>query len=272
MSSGIPAAFVWLSLGSSSGVFLIVYLVARQKRVRPRSLARNPLPGPLAVASTYGNVGYLGIPVAVSIFGAEAALAASIGQLIHNLLFMVGYPLLSSVENRSSSFQGNYRDLGRTTWRVLKRSLVLNPIVLSVAAGLVVGRLGVQAPEVFSMTIGMFGNAAVPVAMFAVGLTVKSALNAIRSGGIPIVAVGVASAVKLLVLPLATLGLAAVISGDLGPMWVAVAVVMAAMPVSSSASILAFEHDGDARLVSAVTVVTSLCAVFTIPLMIAILR
>lgn len=271
MSDGVPLEFIWLSLGATAAVYFLMYFAAVAQRKLAKSREHRVIPGPFAIASTYGNVGYLGVPIVMSVYGPDAALAAALGQLLHNVLFMVGYPLLKSLGGGKATDGGSQlAAIGGILWRVAKRSVLLNPIVLSVVAGVLVSLLDIPVPEVLNKSIEMFGNAAVPAAMFAVGLTVKPAFEGVMSGGVSIPAVIIASVVKLLVLPLATLGIALLFTGELSPLWIAAAVVMAAMPVSSTSSIVVFEYDGDVRLVAAVTVVTSVFAILTVPIVIAL--
>lgn len=276
---GVPLAFVWISLGVTALVFALVHVVAWAVRAASASKAAGLMPGPMAVAATYGNVGYLGVPIVMSVIGHEAALGAALGQLLHNMLFMVGYPLLRSLRGGtpggtpgdSPDGGGTLRAVGALLWRVAKGALLLNPVVLGVVAGVLVGALGIELPGVVTASISMLGQAAVPAAMFAVGLSIKPALAGMRSGHIPVSAVAIASAVKLGVLPLATFAAVLVFGADLAPQWVGAAVIMAAMPVSSTASIIVFEYDGDVRLVGATTLVTSVVAVVTIPLVLLLL-
>lgn len=272
ISDGVPLAFVGVSLGATSVVFLLVFGLAVLHGRSSRGRGSSAPAGPLAVAATFGNVGYLGIPIALSVIGPGAALAAALGQLFHNVLFMVGYPLLkSAVGGRGRASERTARALLGVLWTVAKRAILLNPVALSIAAGVLVSLLAVELPRPVSASITMLGQAAVPTAMFAVGLTIKPAIDGLRSAGVSLTAVLAASVVKLAVLPLATLGAIMLVGTGLTPVWIAVAVIMAAMPVSSSASILVFEYDGDARLVAAATLVTSLASVLTIPLVIALL-
>ena len=272
ISDGVPLPFVWIPLGVTSALFSLVFLLAGMRRRYSSGRGIGAAPGPLGVAATYGNVGYLGIPIAMSVLGPGVALGAALGQLLQNVLFMVGYPLVKSLgAGPPAEGGGRARGLRRMLWRVAKRSVLLNPVTLSAIAGVSVSMLRIELPEALSASLEMLGAAAVPTAMFAVGLTIKPAFAGIRSGGISLTAVLLASAVKLVVLPLVTLGVALGLGGGLAPQWIAVAVIMAAMPVSSTASIIVFEYDGDARLVAATTLVTSILAVLTIPVVIALL-
>lgn len=266
ISDGVPIAFIVISLGVTMLIFAIMYVAAVVlARVRPRRAAVSP--GPFAVASTYGNVGYLGVPIVLSILGPEAALGAALGQLLHNVLFMVGYPLMKVLGRE----RGGDGGVARLIWRVAKRSILLNPVVISVGAGVIVGLCRIPIPAVINDSIEMLGQAAIPAAMFAVGLTIKPAFEGMRSKTVPVAAVSAATIAKLVALPLATLAAVLLVGDNLSPEWGAAAVIMAAMPVSSTANIVVFEYDGDSRLVGATTLVTSIIAVATIPLVIALL-
>ena len=277
IAEGVPFPFLIVSFVLPGAVAAVVYLgsalLHKAKRQTPTQLRNAPsvTPGPLALAATYGNVGYLGVPIAMSLVGPSAALAAALGQLLHNVIFMFGYPLFKSILSGAGS--DSTSRIGRLTgmlWHVLKRSILLNPVILGAAAGVAVGLSPFTIPAVLDESITLLGQAAVPTAMFAVGLSIKSAFEGMRSGSVPLGAVLLASAIKLVALPLATLATLTLLGGDLDPTWIVVAVIMAAVPVSSTASILAFEYDGDTRLTSAVTLITSVAAIVTIPAMIAL--
>lgn len=263
ISEGVPPSFVLVSLGITTAVAALVAFAAHLSQRRSRS--RVPL-GPLALAATYGNVGYLGVPVTISVLGTEAALAAALGQMLHNILFMAGYPLIKSLTG-TEKVGFSAKAIGTLLWRVLQRSLLLNPVVLSAVLGAIVGSLQIPVPQIIATSATVLGQAAVPAAMFSVGLAMKPAFDGMRAGSVPLPAVLAASAVKLIVLPLATLVAIQVFGKNLEPDWVACAVILASMPVSSTASILSFEYDGDAELVGATTLLTSLASVLTIPLM-----
>lgn len=271
ISAGIPLPFLLVSFALPAMLALGTYgSFCLWKRVSPRDSGSDTA-GPFVVAATYGNVGYLGVPIAMSIVGPSAALAAALGQLLHNLIFMVGYPLVKSFGRpaNSATADGSAR-MPALLWRILKRSLLLNPVAIGVATGALASVLPVEIPHVLNASIMLLGQAAVPTAMFAVGLSIKPALEGMRSGSVPLGAVLIASSVKILILPLLTILALVLLSGSLAPEWVATAVIMSAMPVSSTASIIVFEYDGDTRLTSAATLLTSIAGIFTIPAMLAL--
>lgn len=281
LSEGVPWPFVVVTVGVTSVMFFLMYVPASLRNrtastTRPAgggAAAKVPVsPGPFGVASTFGNVAYLGIPIAISVVGPSVALGAALGQLFHNVLFLVGYPILKIVEDRRGfAPDGTRAGYLSLLWNVAKRSVLLNPVTLSVAAGLLLNVANVAPPAPVETAVQLLGNAAVPTAMFAVGLSIKHTFAGIRSRGVPLGAVFAASTVKLAILPLATLGAALAFGSQLASHWIAAAVIMAAMPVSSAGNILVFEYDGDTRLIAAATLVTSTAAILTIPAIIVLL-
>ncbi len=263
IGDGVPPAFFGIAVVVTLVTWALAYGGARL--LAPGCSAEA---APLSLGAAYGNVGYFGVPIVVSVLGPDAALAAAFGQLVHNLLFMVGYPLIRSVAARSDDPRER---LTATLWRVSTRALLLNPVALGVAAGVGAGYGNIELPAVVGDSVGLLGQAAIPAALFAVGLTLRPALAGIRSGGVPVGGVLGASAVKVVVSPLLTWGAAWLLRGEPLDVWSATLVLMSAMPTSATAFILSQEYDGDGRLVAATIVATSAAAVVSIPAIVLLL-
>lgn len=258
-AAGIPVEFLLVAIGVTTGVTVASHGLARLVPAWRRTGA-----APFSLAAGYGNVGYLGVPIVIALAGggSNAALAAGLGQLIHNLLFMIGYPVVRTIAgHRSGPGSG-----GLPLWPIVKRAFLANPVALSVAAGLLVALTRVPIPGFVADTVSMLGQAAVPAAMFAVGLTLRPAVAGIREGGVAVSAIVGATAVKMLVLPAVTLLVVQVWQDRLPAPWGPALVLMAAMPVSTTAFILAEQYDRDGRFVAVTVVATSAAAVVLIPL------
>ena len=221
---------------------------------------------PLALAAGYGNVGYMGVPITLSILGAEAGLAAAIGQLIHNAMFMLGYPVMSLL----SSHRKADASPARMLWTAAKKALLTNPITVSVAAGVVVSLMDVTLPAVIADTLGLFGQTAVPLAMFAVGLSLPAVGAGLRDGSVPLIPLALGTTVKTLLLPMTTAALVALFDPRLGQPWSSTLILMAAMPTSTTAFILSQQEDPDPRLVSGVIASSSILSVVTIPVVLVL--
>lgn len=259
-AAGVPPLFLLLAAGVTIVITVGAYALAHLTPV-----FRRVGPAQFSLAAGYGNVGYLAVPIVIALVGSDAALAVAIGQLLHNLVFMIGYPLIRTiVAQRTAAAAGATG--GIAIWPIVKRALVANPVVLSIFAGLAVAVADIPLPSLIDDSVGMLGQAAIPAAMFAIGLTLRPALAGIRAGGIPPSAIIAATAVKLVVFPAVTLLLVRLFPGDLAAPWGPTLVLLAAMPVSSTAFILAEQYDGDGRFAAATIVVTSALAIVAIPL------
>ena len=51
-------------------------------------------PSPIVLGATFGNVGYMGVPIALALIGPQAGLACGVIQLLHNVVFLSGYPIM----------------------------------------------------------------------------------------------------------------------------------------------------------------------------------
>ncbi|MDR1117894.1 MAG: AEC family transporter [Bifidobacteriaceae bacterium] len=255
VKDGVPWAFAAIAFGVTALVAALTAGVAWLAGGRARAYA-----APLALAAGYGNVGYLGVPITLSILGPDSGLAAAMGQLVHNVMFMAGYPLTALAA------RGPGRpSLGRLAWLAAKKALLANPITLSIAAGAAVALAGAPLPKVAAATVGLFGQTAVPLAMFAVGLTLPSAVRGIREGAVPVLPLVCGAAVKTVVLPLATAAAILLVSPALGGPWAPALILMAAMPTSATAFVLSRQKDRDPRIVSGMIASSSAVSVVTIP-------
>lgn len=228
--------------------------------------------GPVSLSATFGNVGYFGIPITISVLGPEAGLAAGILHMVHNLIFMSGYPVVRTAVNSAQADDGaarpgGFAHLWRTRlWPIVRRAILLNPVVLAMTVALVVVFTPLQMPDLVEESLGLLGQIAVPLALFCVGLAMHPAIAGLRSGGVPKRAVGLGTAVKILALPALTYLAVLPLAGQLGPIWGGTLILMAAMPSSTTVFVFTREYDGDARMAASILVATTVASLVTLPL------
>ena len=117
------------------------------------------------------------------------------------------------------------------------RQIVLNPLIMSAAAGALAAALHIHPPVAIDNTLLFLQNAAAPVALFVLGVTV-----ALRPfGRVPWEVPGVI-AVKLLIHPLIVFGLM-LLFGPFAQPWAATAVLMASLPPALNVFVIARQHD-----------------------------
>ncbi|MGB3414555.1 MAG: AEC family transporter [Microbacteriaceae bacterium] len=216
----------------------------------------------VAMGGAYGNVVYFAIPIALGVLGPGAAVTIGIGQMVHNLFYMILYPVVVSL------LPGGHRV---SFWSVFKRALLLNPVAMSILLGLAFGYSGLELPNVLAEGANLVGQIATPGALFSIGLSFRNSFQAFKGGGVSWSDLLVSVFGKLVLLPLVTLAVVNWFFADLNPLWAASLIVMAAMPTSTTAYLTSEEYDEDASLLAATVVVTSMVSIFTIPLFLLLL-
>ncbi|WP_300344633.1 AEC family transporter [Nesterenkonia sp.] len=261
--SSFPWAMPLIVLTVTPALSVAVYLLSRAMG-RPGDQA-----APTSLAGTFGNVGYFGIPISLGVLGPEAGLAAGLVHMIHNVVYMNGYPVVRTL----AQTQGSPPDqLWRTRlWPVLRRGVLKNPMFSAIALALLVVFAELPLPELISEPVGMLGGTAVPLALFCVGLALHPALQGVRSGGVPVPPVLLGAAAKLLALPLLTWLAVLPFYDQLGPVWAGTLIILAATPSSTTVFLFSEEYDGDGRLAAAVLVLSTGLSLVTLPLLAEIL-
>ena len=112
--------------------------------------------------ATYPNYGYIGVPLALLAFGAEAALPMSVILVTNHVVLLL---LLSFFAH-----QGEGLSVPALLIRTLK-SLGRNPLLWAVGTAIAFSAAGFSLPEMPDLFLELLGGAAVPTALFALGIT-----------------------------------------------------------------------------------------------------
>ena len=182
------------------------------------------------LAGAYGNIGYMGPGLALAVLGAKAAAPTALIFCCDSIFLFSIVPLLMALTDREHpSF---LHAIG-----VAARQIVLNPLIMSAAAGALSAALHIQLPVAVDSTLLFLQNAAAPTALFVLGVTV-----ALRPfDRVPWEVPGVI-AVKLLIHPLIVFGLM-LLFGPFAQPWAATAVLMAALPPALNVFVIARQNN-----------------------------
>lgn len=108
------------------------------------------------------NSGSLGYPIATLVIGAGAAPILAQTMIVENLVLLpIGLTVAEMAGARVGSLQAVLKEIGRT--------LIRNPLLIAIAAGVAVAAAGVSLPYAAARPVAMLGTAAVPLALFVVG-------------------------------------------------------------------------------------------------------
>lgn len=182
------------------------------------------------LAGGYGNIGYMGPGLALAVLGTKAAVPTA-------LIFCFDSIFLFSILPLAMALTGAERRPLLPTIGIVVKHIVLHPLIVAAYLGALAAALHVELPVAVDSTLLFLQNAAAPVALFVLGVTV--ALRPL--GRIPWEVPGVIT-IKLVVHPLIVFGLM-MMFGPFTPVWAATAVLMASLPPALNVFIIARQYD-----------------------------
>lgn len=230
--------------GSSATVFALGALTARLVFARRADEAVL-----LGFGAAYGNTVMIGIPVVLTVIGEEAAFPLFLIISFHSMVFFSLTTVL--VE----TVRGAGAGLHRIPAEVAK-GVVTNPILVALVLGVLANRTGLVLPSTFERFAELIGAAAVPCALFATGAAVAD--FRVR-GALPLVAVLVV--LKGVVHPIVAFALTTQVFA-VQPLFAAVAVVLATMPVGVNPYLFATRYRAaEAECATAIAVSTPLAVI-----------
>ena len=200
-----------------------------------------------------GNVGFLGIPMLLLLFG-----EASIGP--NMLVLMVDLIVFSSlIVILITGARDGRMSLG--ILRTITLGLLRNPMIVSIVLGLSWSALDIPIPEVFNTFLDLLGSAATPGALFAIGasLASKSAERLSVAGWITFC--------KLVLHP-AAVAICALVIFDIDPFSAGVIIAAAALPVAGNVFMLAQHYGVAAQRASTAILISTAISIVTLSLVI----
>ncbi|WP_439498718.1 AEC family transporter [Bosea sp. (in: a-proteobacteria)] len=201
-----------------------------------------------------GNFAFLGIPLMLAFLGERAAAPIAIGLICDTALIIpLAIGLIEAGRGKGSALG----IAGR-----LLRGTILNPFMLSIAAGIALSVSGVAIPEPVDRFLSFLGNAAAPVGVFALGLAARQ-----WSGGgerLPVLQIAPLVLGKLVLHPLITWAVLALVL-RLDPFWVTAGVLYAALPIAANVFVISERFETDSRPIAAAIVASTALAALTFP-------
>lgn len=202
-------------------------------------------------AAVYGNVGYMVLPLAQSMLGAEGVFYCSAIVIPFNILsFTHGLKVMNK---------------GSENGKISLKSLFLNPGFIGIAIGLPLFLLKINLPQILYMPLSYVADLQTPLAMIMFGTYIASAdIKKVFSD----YRVFLCMAIKLLAMPLLTV-LSLRLLGFTGMLLVA-CTLSASAPTANNTVMFAAKFNKDTALASSVTAFISLISIITMPLMVAV--
>ncbi|HWC90306.1 MAG TPA: AEC family transporter [Pirellulales bacterium] len=212
-----------------------------------------------AIGASWGNVGYMGVPICIAAFGDVSLPPAMLTVIVTAVVSMVLGVML--IELEVAEGEGPLDSFLRAAWNVVR-----NPLPLSIALGLMISGFEIDVPLPIAKFVDLLGAAAGPCALFAIGLFLSD--KSLKSG---LAEAGLVSVIKLLLQPL----LAALVLPffvDLQTVPGKTALVMAALPTAANAFVLAKQFDRSVEQNTAAVLLSTAGSVFTVSAVLVWLR
>jgi predicted permease len=202
------------------------------------------------MTAAFGNLVMLGFPMSQAHFGDEATLPVSLIISIHApILWLAATIHLETARHGELSPLPLLRQLGV--------ELLRNPIVLALLAGSLWHLTNVGLHPVADKLLDLLGDAGVPTALVALGLTLATYNLKGHGHGIALLI-----ALKMLALPVLVWVMVTFIV-SLPPLWTKVAVLLAAMPAGANAYLFAQRYDSATAASSGAIAIGTAFALFT---------
>ena len=242
-------------VGAFCAGFSITFAVAFAiSRARGRRVANASIEG---LDAGYSNVGFMGIPMCLLVFGPESAPASIIATLFTAcILFLFAVVVVEIDLQKGNSFW--------STGAKVARSLLTSPLLIAPIAGLCIGLSGLKVPTPFESFTTLLGGAASPAALVCIGLFL--AQESVVSDDA--VSIGILVAMKLILQPAIT-ALFAFYVFTMPPLWSHSAVILSALPIGSGPFTIAKLYGLEAGVTSGAILASHIFAVLTVSLLVA---
>ncbi|MGE0724356.1 MAG: AEC family transporter [Alphaproteobacteria bacterium] len=241
-------------LAAFGGAFAITFVLAMAVGLlfAPADLARQTMQ---AMAASFANTGYLGLPLYLTAYGQDRALPAVIAAVFNAGIGAAVAIALVEIGRREGG--------GAKVARDVARSIATNPLLVATVAGLAVSAVGIGLPRPLATFCDLLGAAAGPGALFAIGLFLVG--KPIRGGWAEL---GWATGCKLLLQPAIAAWLAFSVF-EMERDWAVAAVVMSALPTGALAFVIARRYDVHVEGTSAAILATHAASFVTLAALLA---
>jgi predicted permease len=205
-----------------------------------------------SIASIAANTGYLGLPIIVLAYGNQAIIPGVAIVLLDNLIVLVGGSLLLEAA-------GSHGVRWRKVAMESLAKIVRNPLIVSIVLGMLYVLLVGVIPNPIRILGKTMADATLPCALFALGATLAQR----RTAGHSSVDRYHIVALKLFMHPLLAFLFARFVF-QLADPYVAIIVVMAAMPVSVNTFIMASRYNSYVKEISSILFMTTSLSIFIV--------
>ncbi|QHJ72172.1 AEC family transporter [Planococcus halotolerans] len=206
----------------------------------------------MMLASAFPNTGNYGLPIVFFAFGDEGMAIAIIYVVMQSLLM-----------NSAGIFYASNHE--KTPRKDIFITIVRMPGFIAITIGLIIKIAGIAVPEAIGNATSLLGQAAVPVLLTLLGITLASIQikNVLKF-------IGTAAILKLIAFPAIGLLLLTLLY-PAGSLESKVLLIAVATPAAATTTLLAIKFDMNPDMVSSAMFVSTLASIITIPILLLVL-
>lgn len=204
----------------------------------------------------YSNVGFMGVPLCLLVFGPHA-----IAPAVMSVLLTACAQFLLAIVLVQLALQGS-----AGAARTVLGSLVHNPLFIAPFAGIAASTMGLALPKPVEQFAQLLGNAAAPTALFCIGLSLAQTSRISADFAV----IGTLTTLKLLFQPLIAAFLAFHVF-TMPRMWAHAAVLLSALPIGSGVFTIAKTYNRDASVSAGAILASHVASVLTLSILIALM-
>ena len=204
--------------------------------------------------AAYPNYGYIGVPLCILAFGAEAAIPLALILLADTFVLLTTLIFYKLTETRKTSL----RELSK---EIIQR-FIYNPLMMSVFVAFIFSTLDIKIVTAVDRTLSLVAASATAVALIALGVSLN--VTSIKNQKSVLFFITV---IKLIVHPI-LIFIVFQFQTNIDPIWVKTAIVCASLPVAANVFVLAnyyknFESES-AAAITITTIVSSITVTITL--------
>ena len=204
--------------------------------------------------AAYPNYGYIGVPLCILAFGAEAAIPLALILLADTFVLLTTLIFYKLTETRKTSL----RELSK---EIIQR-FIYNPLMMSVFVAFIFSTVDIKIVTAIDRTLSIVAASATAVALIALGVSLN--LTSITNQKSVLFFITV---IKLIVHPI-LIFIVFQFQTNIDPIWVKTAIVCASLPVAANVFVLAnyyknFESES-AAAITITTIVSSITVTITL--------
>lgn len=227
-------------------IFALCFLIAKIWRK-----ADTPSATIQGFAGAYGNLGYLGPPLAIAAFGPQAGVPVALILCLDNTMHFTLAPALMAAGSKSPA------RLTKIVADIIFK-IFTHPFILATIVGISLAWFNVQLPVTLDQLLSKLANSAAPCALFAMGVT--AALRPLKRVPMELFYL---IPIKLLVHPLLMYFLVSRIPG-VDILWVHSAVLLAALPSATNVFVIAQQYQVWEERASSAVVLSTFFSIVTV--------